>query len=301
LTSLKVENVVKPDKLFFCDGIGQISSNMLAQDTSNLDVVMHKTVGFILRSWKSIFVVSFAIGVTVTLWLFIAPPNPRSTSLDLYQVFIAYYMRLSLIWLVIYFLSWVVRRILRKSFAKKTLAIWCLVPTVLISSLEIYGHWIYNRAFSVWQAQQDARPFSPPRTTGPKFNPILVTDTVQDSEGMSESNLDLVFLENLEKHLSSRFQSKYQANLKNRNIEAKDAPTPQFSSTYVDIPYRSGEKRLGIVRIYIKNLQQVSIVGFVGATFHRVSCIRKSDEFIPIWSGKCGAKLRDVFGVSLQH
>jgi hypothetical protein len=44
----------------------------------------------------------------------------------------------------------------------------------------------------------------------------------------------------------------------------------------------------------------LAVVGHVGEEFHRVSCLRMGDKSIALFSGVCGRKIGEVFGVKLQ-
>jgi hypothetical protein len=47
-------------------------------------------------------------------------------------------------------------------------------------------------------------------------------------------------------------------------------------------------------------VRAVWIMGYQGEKFIRVQCLRGSDHDIPVFSGECGAKVKEAFGVSLN-
>lgn len=128
--------------------------------------------------------------------------------------------------------------------------------------------------------------------------PIIVISSVQSAEGVTDADLDLVTLKILEtwtvntileKGKSKYAELGYDPNTFNPEIDA--------NSVYVSV---SG-KKLAVIRINIGNLiRAVTIMGIKGNELHRVGCMRSSNHDIPVWSGECGNKIQEVFGVTLQ-
>jgi hypothetical protein len=46
--------------------------------------------------------------------------------------------------------------------------------------------------------------------------------------------------------------------------------------------------------------KMVRIIGFTKQGMETVGCIRNSNHDIPIWSGECGKKIKEVFGVEIK-
>lgn len=88
------------------------------------------------------------------------------------------------------------------------------------------------------------------------------------------------------------------------NDPTKLNPFPVSDSQYVTV----GGKKLAIIKITLypsKNdhtyaTKMVRIVGFTQKGVETVGCMRNSNHDIPVWSGVCGNKIQEVFGVSMQ-
>lgn len=139
------------------------------------------------------------------------------------------------------------------------------------------------------------------KTIVPKANAIasvIAMSTVQSAEGVTDMDLDQAGLKNLEtwtvnkiieKSKSKYAEMGYDPNTFNPKIDA--------NSVYVSV---SG-KKLAVIKINMDNsVRSVTIVGIKGNELHRVNCMRNSNHDIPVWSGECGNKIQEVFGVSLH-
>ncbi|MBP7215645.1 MAG: hypothetical protein KBA52_08445 [Candidatus Kapabacteria bacterium] len=130
------------------------------------------------------------------------------------------------------------------------------------------------------------------------MTPVVVTSTVQDAEGVKNADLDMVGLKNLEKWIVDTVIKK------SRNAYAEQGHNPntfnpkvETKSAYVNV---NGMK-LAVIKVNNSNLvRAVTIFGIKGNEAYRVNCIRYSNHDIPVWSGKCGDKVKEVFGVSMQ-
>ena len=135
----------------------------------------------------------------------------------------------------------------------------------------------------------------------PKANtiaPVVTMSTVQSAEGVTDADLDQTGLKNLEtwvvntiikKSKSKYAELGYDPNTFNPKVEA--------SSVYVVI----NNKKLAVIKINENNsVRGVTIMGIKGTELHRVNCIRNSNHDIPVWSGECGKKIQEVFGVAIQ-
>ena len=115
----------------------------------------------------------------------------------------------------------------------------------------------------------------------------------QDAEGVTQDQMNLDFLKNLEAYTVQRVTAKT-----NENLAASGHPNlkAQFSSeaTYVE----GGPTKLALIRLSTTGARQIFIAGIVGRELKRVLCLRESEEAIPVASGPCADKIKEVFGVS---
>ena len=116
----------------------------------------------------------------------------------------------------------------------------------------------------------------------------------QDAEGVTQAQFDLAFLKNLESYTIQRATIKAKERL--TSLGYPNASVQYRSeATYVE----SGSMKLALIRISTEGTRQIFIVGIVGRELKRILCLRASEESIPVTSGACADKIREVFGVSL--
>lgn len=117
---------------------------------------------------------------------------------------------------------------------------------------------------------------------------IRVLVASQDAEGVTQAQLNLVFLKNLEAHAVIRIK----AILKENGVIAQPEITSEAS--YVE----SGPYKLAVIRLRSSDgSRAVFVNGIIGKELKRIACIRNSTEQIPVTLGPCGDKVKEVFGV----
>lgn len=135
--------------------------------------------------------------------------------------------------------------------------------------------------------------------------PVITMSTIQSSEGFTEANLNQEFLKNLESWIVETVLRKaHVAYAETGNDLSEFNPVPVSNSQYVNV----GGKKLAVIKITLypskvdptTATKMVRIVGFTRKGMETVGCIRNSNHDIPLWSGECGKKIREVFGVGIQ-
>lgn len=119
---------------------------------------------------------------------------------------------------------------------------------------------------------------------------IRVIVSSQDAEGVTQNNLDMTFLKNLEAYTVEGISAKIR--------ELPNSPQIDITSeaTYLE----SGTMKLAIIRIRgSDNSNQVIVLGVVGNELKRVGCLRRSTETIPISYGICADKIQEIFGTKI--
>jgi len=128
--------------------------------------------------------------------------------------------------------------------------------------------------------------------------PVSAFVTVQDSEGVTEADFNQETLKNLEDWIVATTRTKVKNSYAEQGLDPKNV-NPQIASSAVYVV--AGGKKLIVVKIGIDDsVRMVSVMGVIGNEMHRVNCVRDSNQDIPVWSGVCGSKVKEVFGVSLQ-
>jgi len=126
-----------------------------------------------------------------------------------------------------------------------------------------------------------------------KDAPIQTIVSTQDSEGITQENLNLTFLKNFEEYSLGRFKVKLEEfsqgqGASKNNIEVKS------EAVYVEV----GVKKLAVIRFHTSaNTHQVMIAGIVGNELKRITCFRNSNQTVPISYGACADKIEEIFGV----
>lgn len=139
------------------------------------------------------------------------------------------------------------------------------------------------------------------KTIIPKANAIasvIAVSTVQSAEGVTDADLDQAGLKNLETWIVNTIIEKS----KNKYAELGHDPNtfnPKMDANSVYVT--ASGKKLAVIKINMHNsVRSVTIIGIRGNELLRVSCMRNSNHDIPVWSGECGNKVKEVFGVSIQ-
>lgn len=134
------------------------------------------------------------------------------------------------------------------------------------------------------------------RRPAPHAAEIHTLASSQDAEGVTQEKMDLDLLKYLETYTVERATTK--ANEKLRAAGYTDISIHYTSeATYVE----SGHMKLAFIRMSAEGARSIFIFGIVGQELKRVLCYRESEEAIPVASGACADKIKEVFGVSLGH
>lgn len=126
---------------------------------------------------------------------------------------------------------------------------------------------------------------------------MLVLSSSEDSGGTKQEGLNPEVLRMLERRSVELLEAKMAAYLKSQGQSAQ-VPKLQSEAHYM----QAGAMKLAVVRVkYPQSVNQVFVYGIRGSEFHRVACARTSkfEESIPLFSGPCGDRVRQVFGVSI--
>jgi len=130
-----------------------------------------------------------------------------------------------------------------------------------------------------------------PSSPAPEIRTVVSS---QEAEGVTQAQMDVDFLKNLETYMVERATIKAKESLAaagypNLSVEYKS------EATYVE----SGPMKLAIIRMSTQGTRQIFITGIIGRELKRVLCLRESEAAIPVTNGACADKIKEVFGVSL--
>lgn len=128
----------------------------------------------------------------------------------------------------------------------------------------------------------------------PTSQEIQIIVSSQDSEGITQVQMDIDFLKNLEAYARERIKAKAREYL--ASIGQADTPVEMTSeATYV----QTGPVKLAVIRLRGAGSRHILIAGIVGKEFKRVLCQRESEEPIPVTYGVCGDKIAETYGVRI--
>ena len=150
----------------------------------------------------------------------------------------------------------------------------------------------------LFASPEDVLKTSFPIVQSSNIKPVMAFTTIQSAEGVKKTDLDQDVLTNLETWIVETTLKKGRNKYAEMGYNPNDfKPKVVANSVYVT----AGGKKLAIIKVNMDNsIRSVTIMGIKGNEFHRVGCIRDSNHDIPVWSGVCGNKVREVFGVSIQ-
>lgn len=129
--------------------------------------------------------------------------------------------------------------------------------------------------------------------------PIITSIVTESSESFTEKDMDQKTLKRAESWIVQTYLAKARSYYAEMGFDPKTFVNPKVEvrSAYVNI----GGKKLVVIRAVSDNTRRlVVIMGFVGTEHLRVNCIRNSNHDIPIFSGACGEKIKEAFGVSID-
>lgn len=144
--------------------------------------------------------------------------------------------------------------------------------------------------------EQRDRGATPPATAATKSSAEMqVLSSTQSSDGATEADLTPQFANALEKHGVSRIASTLEATAKQAGVSM---PPAQIHSESTVV--QSQGKKLVIVRYEIgSTARAVEVIGISGANAYRVMCTREALDAIPLTTGPCAQKVKEVHGVSI--
>ncbi len=155
-------------------------------------------------------------------------------------------------------------------------------PTLIICAILLYG--------ASYAANSSATPT------------IKTSVTLQPSNGLTENDFSMQMLSSIEEWSKGRVLENSKKAFVSQGFSADQFKGKvRAESNYLSM---SG-KKLGVVNlsVFSENSDQaivkmVRVFGFVDDGIATVSCMRQSDEKIPITFGPCGEKLKEVFNLS---
>jgi predicted nucleic-acid-binding Zn-ribbon protein len=168
--------------------------------------------------------------------------------------------------------------------------------TAVVSLIFIIGHISSYKKESEGRVANDISSEKIEKINDDNF-PVTAAVTRQDSQGMTEARLDQAALKDIEKWLVQTIIQKSKSDYASSGNDASTfKPRVEAKSVYVNVR----DKKLGVIKInFNDSVRAVNIIGFQNKEFIRVSCWRNSNDDIPVFSGACGDKVKEAFGVTL--
>ena len=185
-----------------------------------------------------------------------------------------------------------------KFFAKKTWSAhrFAIVAATLIAAFLLWGGF-YGSTHALREpslANRGTYDSAPSIETAE----VIAAITSQSSGGVTTSDFDQTTLKNLETWFVQMTIEKGKNRFEDLGYDRKDFdPKYIASSVYLDIE----DKKLAIIKIRSANaMRAVAIIGIERGELVRVTCFRQSSRDIAIFSGECGARVQEAFGVSIK-
>lgn len=126
---------------------------------------------------------------------------------------------------------------------------------------------------------------------------IIVSDSVQSAEGITQADMNSKFLSNYSDFAKESVIKGLRQHLESQNKYLPDDFDIPSESMYIN----SGGKKLAVVRFTISGgASGVEILGINGDKMHRVSCNHQSGKKVPLLQGKCADRISEIFKVNLE-
>jgi hypothetical protein len=127
----------------------------------------------------------------------------------------------------------------------------------------------------------------------------LFTIAALQEEGVTEADLTPSLVKRLEAWAIAALREKFSST-------AAEGPEPEKATdskvVAASMLFNVEGKLLVVIEMSMdQRVREVYVMGFKDEQFYRVACIRESNHEIPIFFGKCGAAVRETFGVPARQ
>lgn len=131
----------------------------------------------------------------------------------------------------------------------------------------------------------------------PVLAPVYAAFTSQSAEGYTEADFDDDALARLEAWVINTIKAKMRVEFAEQGLDLAGMDDRiEADSTYLTVQ----GKKLAIIKASLGGaVRAVTLLGIDGDQIHRVTCIRKSNHDIRLWSGPCAEEIHKAFGVRL--
>lgn len=168
---------------------------------------------------------------------------------------------------------------------------WIVALVVVVIVAKIFGAYNAERA----NESESSVPVSP------KESDIAVVVIRQPFPGMEESMLDAQALKELEEWNIETLKVKINQNVLDLGGDPNDLHLEVTARSGI---IEAGGRRLGIIKLdatdpKIKTIKLVRVVGIKNQEMVWVSCVREGGADVPVWSGACGEKIKEIHGVEM--
>ena len=123
---------------------------------------------------------------------------------------------------------------------------------------------------------------------------MLIASASQELEGMTQEKMTLKWLKSLENYTRKEIIDIAQKSLADQGRSNVSLGKIQSESSYLE----AQGKKLAIIRIFGDGHNQVYVTGIVKNELRRTVCSEATNEKIQL-TGKCGAKVKEVFELRL--
>lgn len=175
-----------------------------------------------------------------------------------------------------------------KNFSRKQWVLFLLAIPVVIQIASYLGN-----SLGLYVNKREKSVATPSTSNLQTPHPAMrVVVSSQDAQGVTARDMDINFLHRLEQYTVESITEKVK---KGRAAQGYSGPDIELMPESVFV--EAGANKLAVIRLRgSDNSFSVFLVGIVGNELKKVVCTQSSPDPIPITSGLCGEKVKEVFG-----
>jgi hypothetical protein len=118
----------------------------------------------------------------------------------------------------------------------------------------------------------------------------------QHSDGIKQRDMDQGFL-----YRYREYEKEILLTNLRQQIEAMGKRLPANFDVPAETFYiTAGGRKLATIRFKVSGANSIHLLGIIGDTMHRVTCVNQSEDEVSLFYGPCANKLKEVFGVNLN-
>lgn len=168
---------------------------------------------------------------------------------------------------------------------------WKAVLIVIVAAPAV--HYLATISAQHAAKSHDTRPISV-QSSSTSDDEVRVRVDIRSSNGITQDDMDTEFLGNFERAMAAEMKQTVQRSLEQAGHSAEDIDiSSEAFYTYAD------SIKLLVLRIQLSGVHQTMVTGIIGDEQRVITCVAPSRDTIPITYGKCGERIKEVFGAEI--